>query len=91
MCNPIKRLLVIVFVLLLSLPVFMLADDYIDDVYYSPEVELSNISTTSTPSTPYSAPLHQPYYNKKAMQEIIFIDDTLTQQMPDTVRAIIKR
>ena len=78
-----KRLIIILLpVFLLSLPLLLLADDYIDDVYYSPEVELSNTA---------DQPVRQPYYNKKAMEQIIFVDDTAMQQHPDTVRAIIRR
>lgn len=50
-----KRLLVIVSVLMLSLPIGLLADDYIDDAYYSPQVELSGQSNSrgknSSPET----------------------------------------
>ena len=69
---------------LFSLPLLTRADDYIDDVYYSPEVVIT------TPSEQPS----RPYYNKSKMKEIIFLDndkDTVAGQMSDTVRAIIKR
>ncbi len=69
---------------LFSLPLLTRADDYIDDVYYSPEVVIT---------TPSEQP-RRPYYNKSKMKEIIFLDndkDTVAGQMPDTVRAIIKR
>ena len=78
-----KRLTVILFLLtLVTAPLLTRADDYIDDVYYSPEVVI--LSTAEQPK--------KPYYNKNLMQEIIFLDDdTAATQMPDTVRAIIKR
>ena len=69
---------------LFALPLLTHADDYIDDVYYSPEVVIT---------TPSEQP-RKPYYNKSLMKEIIFLDndqDTVAGQMPDTVRAIIKR
>ena len=69
---------------LFALPLLTRADDYIDDVYYSPEVVIT---------TPSEQP-RKPYYNKSLMKEIIFLDndqDTVAGQMPDTVRAIIKR
>ncbi len=78
-----KRLLAILALTLVSLPTFMRADDYIDDVYYSPEVEKTQTTTTSD--------IRQPYYNKKAMVEIIFINDTADNRSTDTVRAVIKR
>jgi len=66
----------------MAAPLLLLADDYIDDVYYSPEVVIT---------TPAEQP-RKPYYNKSLMKEIIFLDnDTTPGQMPDTVRAIIKR
>lgn len=78
-----KRLIIIAFLpLLFALPFLAFADDYVDDVYYSSEVFLTRSDDA----------VYEPYYNKKAMQEIIFIDDTTAQQQhPDTVRAIIKR
>ena len=69
---------------LFALPLLTRADDYIDDAYYTPEIVLTATDTRDVPQ--------QPYYNKKAMEEIIFLDDTTTgDQKPDTVRAIIKR
>ena len=78
-----KRLTTILFLLtLVAVPLLTRADDYIDDVYYSPEVVIQS---------PAEQP-KKPYYNKNLMQEIIFLDDdTAATQMPDTVRAIIKR
>ena len=78
-----KRLLVIISLpLLFALPLITRADDYIDDVYFSADVFLSE---------PDDATVHEPYYNKKAMQQIIFLDDTVNRQHPDTVRIVIKR
>ena len=77
-----KRLTIILFLAVLAAPLLTRADDYIDDVYYSPEVVIQS---------PSEQP-RQPYYNKNLMKEIIFLDDdTTATQMPDTVRAIIKR
>ncbi len=59
----------------------MTADDFIDDVYYLPDVDLQHrLSATNTFLTPH--------YNKN-VREIIFIDDTITCGQPDTVRAIV--
>ncbi len=51
------------------------ADDYIDDVYYTP------IQDTSVPYTPH--------YNKHA-KEIIFIEDSTTQPNDTVVKAVIR-
>jgi len=68
---------------LFALPLLTRADDYIDDVYYSPDILLTEMENIDEADL-------QPYYNKKNMQEIIFIEDS-TSQRTDTVRAIIKR
>lgn len=79
-----KRLILIVLLpVVFAMPLITLADDYIDDVYYSTEVFLSRPDDATV--------VAEPYYNKKAMTQIIFLDDTAAQQQPDTVRAIIKR
>lgn len=58
------------------------ADDYVDDVYYSDEVELMRQLSSGD---------LQPQYDKRGMKEIIFLTDT-TQAVPqDTIKAIIKR
>ena len=80
--NEMKKLFWVAILLagLFSLPLLTRADDYIDDVYYSPEVVIT---------TPSEQP-RRPYYNKSQMKEIIFLDndkDTVAGQMPDTVRA----
>ena len=75
-----KRFLVAI---LFVLPMLMLADDYLDDVYYSPQAVLSQADEPEK--------VYEPYYNKKAMKEIIFLDDTTSAQPRDTVRAIIRR
>ena len=74
-----RRLFLIV--LLLSSAVYQFADDYVDDIYYKPKQELQLKLTQNRPLTPY--------YNKN-VKEIVFIDDTLSDSHPDTVRAIIR-
>lgn len=70
------------FILFLGVVVGVSADDYVDDVYYSSDAALSEQTSTQL----------RPYYNKKAMQEIVFLDDTLPEgAYPDTVRAVIRR
>ena len=64
-----KRLLGILPLVLIVLPALTRADDYVDDVYYSPEVILESSNS--------EADRMQPYYNKKAMQEIVFYEDSL--------------
>ena len=71
-----KRLLVIVSVLMLSLPIGLLADDYIDDAYYTPKADLSSSSSPSPSGEGRGEAPHQPYYDKKAMQEFVFEADT---------------
>ena len=53
-----------------TLPIILLADDYLDDVYYSPTTEVMRVAESETV-------VHQPYYNKKAMQELVFIEDSV--------------
>lgn len=73
-----------VLAVLMALPLWTHADDYVDDVYYTPEIVLTTTDARDVPQ--------QPYYNKKAMEEIIFLDDTASgTNRPDTVRAIIRR
>ena len=79
-----KRLILILLLpVVFAMPLITLADDYIDDVYYSADVFLASSDDATV--------ITEPYYNKKAMTQIIFLDDTAAQQHPDTVRAIIKR
>lgn len=60
---------------MLSLPIGLLADDYIDDAYYTPKADLSSSSSSPSGGSRGEAP-HQPYYDKKAMQEFVFEADT---------------
>ncbi len=56
------------------------ADDYIDDIYYTPEQALqSKLNDKDI----------QPTYNKN-VREIVFIEDTLSQPSDTIVRAIIR-
>ena len=59
------------------------ADDFVDDVYYLPDVELQKkLNSGNTELTPH--------YNKN-VREIIFLTDTTAANMPlDTVKAIIR-
>ncbi|MBO4621374.1 MAG: hypothetical protein J5635_01745 [Paludibacteraceae bacterium] len=77
-----KLLAAILLAGLFALPLLTRADDYIDDAYYTPEVVLTTTDTRDMPQ--------QPYYDKKNMEEIIFLNDT-TEAHPDTVKAIIRR
>ncbi len=52
-------------------------DDYVDDIYYQPETE---ISTTSL----------EPSYNKNA-REIVFIEDSTELPNDTVVKAIIRK
>jgi len=54
------------------------ADDYVEDVYFWADAAIGNAEEGVVPN-----------YNKHA-KEIIFIDDSVTAQHPDTVRAIIR-
>lgn len=57
----------------------LLADDYVDDTYY-------------WSGTTYVTQRHQPQQKKAKKNEVVFLDDSITRQNPDTiVRAIIKR
>ena len=56
----------------------LVADDYVEDVYY-----WADASTVATNGNLV------PSYNSRA-KEIIFIEDSLSAQHPDTVRAIIR-
>lgn len=56
----------------------VLADDFVEDVYYWP---------SATPRNTNEAPT--PHYSSRA-KEIIFIEDSSASQHPDTVRAIIR-
>lgn len=67
--------------LLLTVAVLNFADDFVDDLYYRPQTELRKKLKEDKPVTPN--------YNKN-VREIIFVDDTVSTQYPDTIRAIIK-
>ncbi len=56
------------------------ADDYIDDIYYTPEQALQ---------TKLNDKDIQPTYDKN-VREIVFIEDTLSQPSDTIVRAIIR-
>ena len=71
-----KRWLLFLSLISLAVVPCVIADDFVDDVYYSAEKEIKQSSTTT------------PYYNKGA-REFVFLDDT-TVAHPDTVRAVIK-
>lgn len=74
-----KKMWYIGLVLLALLPWALWADDFVDDTYYSPEVELSRTTETG-------APQHEPYYNKRAMQELVFVEDTIAPVATDTIQ-----
>ena len=59
------------------------ADDFVDDVYYLPQVELRRQLTSGNNTL-------TPHYDKN-VREIVFLDDTVANVHPDTVRAIIRR
>lgn len=54
------------------------ADNYVEDVYYWPDASVQSANGSLVPA-----------YNPRA-REIIFIEDSLSAQHPDTVRAIIR-
>ncbi len=56
------------------------ADDYVDDIYYSPEVALKSKLEKGD---------IMPTYDKK-VREIVFIEDTISQPNDTVVRAIIR-
>lgn len=58
-----------------------LADDYVDDVYYSEEVEMMQQISAGTA---------KPQYDSRGMKELVFVSDTTTTLPQDTVRAIEK-
>lgn len=51
------------------------ADDYVDDVYYSEDTALKEELSKSTLS---------PYYNKKNMEELIFLPDSVPSDTTGT-------
>ena len=57
----------------------MVADDYVEDVYYWPDA-------TDTRSADGEL---SPTYNPRA-KEIVFIEDSSSAQHPDTVRAVVR-
>lgn len=54
------------------------ADDYVEDVYYWADIKTQTQNGTV-----------RPHYNTRA-KEIIFVEDSLAEQKPDTVRAILR-
>jgi len=70
-----RRLL---FIFLLCMGVAVLADDYVDDLYYSERTALEEELNSGTLT---------PYYNKKQMQELVFVTDSLPTQSADTIPA----
>lgn len=54
--------------MLLAVCASVLADDYVDDVYYSETTALKEQLETANLT---------PYYNTKAMEELVFFPDTL--------------
>ena len=54
------------------------ADDYVEEVYYWPDATVQSADGSLVPA-----------YNPRA-REIIFIEDSMSAQHPDTVRAIIR-
>ena len=78
-----RLVIVTALVVLSAFPLGTRADDYLDDIYYTPQVVLAQTDERDQ--------IHKPYYNKKAMEEIIFLEDTTAAQPTDTVRAIIRR
>lgn len=73
-----RRILVVI---LLAFTALVSADDFVDDVYFSPQMQLQKQLENPENITPY--------YNKN-VREIIFITDSSTTASPDTVRAIIR-
>lgn len=73
-------LIVLTCMSLLVTTTIVVADDYVDDVYYSEETIMEEILNSGKIT---------PYYNKKQMKEVIFIEDTISSPQ-DTVRAIIR-
>ena len=64
----------------LAMSTTLFADDYIDDVYYSQQVafeeELRQASIT-------------PFYNKKSMLELRFVEDTIPVSVADTALDVV--
>ena len=56
----------------------LVADDYVEDVYFWPDATVQWANGELTPN-----------YNPRA-REIIFIEDSVSKEHPDTVRAIIR-
>lgn len=54
-------------------------DGFVEDVYYWQDNQIMNTEGTVMPN-----------YNKR-VKEIIFLEDSVSAQHPDTVRAVIKR
>ena len=73
-----RRCLVI---LLMVCAIGVVADDFVDDVYFTPQEQLRKQLENPQNLTPY--------YNKNA-KEIIFLTDTVANPTPDTVRVIIR-
>lgn len=62
----------------LSVAAWAWADDFVDDVYYSPEQAVSRSVETA---------VTVPYYNEKKIREIVFIPDDTLRTPVDTLAA----
>ncbi|MCM1034592.1 MAG: hypothetical protein NC038_03245 [Paludibacter sp.] len=70
-----KRWYLVIGVLILAFG--LTADDFLDDVYYLPELAVQKAMQES---------ITTPYYNSKKIREIVFItDDTLVVSVVDTI------
>jgi len=56
--------------ILLAVVVAVYADDYVDDVYFTPDMAVSDASSASAQAL-------EPYYDLKNMEEIVFYTDSV--------------
>lgn len=59
----------------------MVADDFVDDTYYTPQLENKRLTEEQLEKM-------KPSFNKHA-KEIVFVEDTLSSQSLDTIKATI--
>ena len=78
MMNRSRAIVGVVLLTLVSLGA-MVADDYVEDVYYWPDATATRTADGEL----------APNYSPRA-KEITFIEDSTSAQHPDTVRAIIR-
>lgn len=72
-----KRILFISFLLIAT---FVVADDFVDDVYYSP----NRVADADMLNSDRLVPSYD-----KHIKEIVFVDDTISQSLNDTIRTTI--